>query len=65
MLTPTDRPTFIVHLRPEPDCTDPIKALREFLKRSLRNYGLRCVALSEANSDNSKPRQVSDSATVH
>ena len=30
-----ERPTFIVHLRPEPDCKDPIKSLRFFLKRVL------------------------------
>jgi hypothetical protein len=45
----TDRRTFIVHLTPEPDCTVPIKALRELLKRALRTWGLRCVALSEVN----------------
>jgi hypothetical protein len=51
----TERPTFIVHLRPEPDCTDPIKALRELLKRALRNWGLRCVTLSEIDTKNSTP----------
>jgi hypothetical protein len=44
----TARPIFIVHLEPTPDCVDPIKALRFFLKRALRSYGLRCLTLSEA-----------------
>jgi hypothetical protein len=43
-----DRPTYIIHLRPEPDCTDPIKALRECLKRALRSWGLKCVKLDQA-----------------
>jgi hypothetical protein len=47
MLTPIERPTFVVYLRPEPDCSDPIKALRELLKRALRSWGLRCVYLSQ------------------
>jgi hypothetical protein len=42
-----ERPTFIVHLRAEPDCQDPIKSLRYFLKRILRDWKLRCVGLSE------------------
>ena len=50
MMTKTDRPTFIVHLRPEPDCTNPIGALRELLKRALRSWGLRCTYLAEENS---------------
>jgi hypothetical protein len=45
----TARPTYIVHLQPTPDCTDPTKALRELLKRALRSWGLRCVTLSEVN----------------
>jgi hypothetical protein len=45
------RPTYIVHLRPEPDCTDSIKALGELLKRALRNWGLRCVGLSSTGKD--------------
>jgi hypothetical protein len=45
-MTKINRPGFVVHLVPEPDCTDPIKALRELLKRALRSWGLRCVTLS-------------------
>jgi hypothetical protein len=41
----TARPTYIVHLQPTPDCTDPTKALRELLKRALRSWGLRCVQM--------------------
>jgi hypothetical protein len=39
----TDRPTFIVHFRPEPGVDDPIRALRLLLKTASRRYGLRCV----------------------
>jgi hypothetical protein len=42
-----DRPTFIVHFRPERDCTNPIGALRELLKRALRSWGLRCTHAQE------------------
>lgn len=41
------RPGFIIHLTPTADCTDPIKALRELLKRALRSWGLKCVHASE------------------
>jgi hypothetical protein len=50
----TTRSTFIVHLVPTPDCTDPVKALRELLKRALRSWGLRCVTLSEINPEQEK-----------
>jgi hypothetical protein len=42
---------FIVELTPTPDCTDPIKALRELLKRALRSWGLKCVTLREVGPD--------------
>jgi hypothetical protein len=38
----TDRPIFILHLRPEPN-VDPIRALRLLLKAASRRYGLRCI----------------------
>ena len=44
------RPTFIVHLRPEVHCPDPIRALRAVLKRSLRDYGMRCVTIQTTDS---------------
>jgi hypothetical protein len=47
---PVDRPTFILHLRPEPHCTDPIKAVRAVLKRSLRDFGMRCTTIQTTNS---------------
>jgi hypothetical protein len=47
------RPTFIVHLRPEKDVADPIRALRFFLKRALRNFGLRCTYAEEIPSPES------------
>ena len=45
-----NRPTFIVHLRPEAHCPDHIKALRAVLKRSLRDYALRCVTIRTTDS---------------
>jgi hypothetical protein len=44
-----DRPTYLVKLTPTDDCTDPIKALRELLKRALRSWGLRCVTVREVS----------------
>jgi hypothetical protein len=45
-----DRPTFIVHLRPETRCRDPIKALRAVLKRALRDHEMRCVTIETTDS---------------
>jgi hypothetical protein len=39
-----DRPTFIVHLRPEPGI-HPIRALRGALKVLLRRFGLRAISV--------------------
>jgi hypothetical protein len=50
-----ERPTFVVHLQPTPDCTNPIGALRELLKRALRSWGLRCITLKEIPHQNSVP----------
>ena len=44
-----ERPTFIVELIPTPDCSNPIGALRELLKRALRSWGLRAVTVREVN----------------
>ena len=41
-----DRPAFIVYLRPTSKCRDPIKSLRAVLKRSLRDWGLRCTTIT-------------------
>jgi hypothetical protein len=45
-----DRPTFILHLRPEAHCSDHIKALRAVLKRSLRDYQMRCTTIETTDS---------------
>jgi hypothetical protein len=54
-VTKIDRPTFIIHLRPEPGI-DAIRALRAALKSLLRSFGLRCTHISEipspASADN-------------
>jgi hypothetical protein len=47
------RPIFVLHLRPLPTCTDPIKALRFLLKRALRSHGLKCVSCEEVRAPNS------------
>ena len=52
-MTDRERRTFIIHLTPTPDCTSPIGALRELLKRALRSWGLRCTHVSEIPSPES------------
>ena len=48
----SDRPTFILRLRPEPG-VDPIRALRHVLKRLLRDCGMRCVeVIADESGDN-------------
>jgi hypothetical protein len=47
---PVDRPTYILHLRPEPSCSDPIKALRAVLKRSLRDHQMKCTTIETTDS---------------
>lgn len=49
-LTSTQRPTFIVHLRPEPR-VDAVRALRLALKTLLRRFGLRAISLEEKRRD--------------
>lgn len=41
------RPVFVLKLRPEPQVSDPVKALRAALKQLLRRYGLRCLTAYE------------------
>lgn len=43
-----DRPTFIVHLRPEPHVDDVVRALRGALKVLLRRFGLRALSVRPA-----------------
>jgi hypothetical protein len=48
----TDKPTtFVVHLKPTANCRDPIKSLRAVLKRSLRDWDLRCTTIATTNGD--------------
>jgi hypothetical protein len=56
-MTDRERQTFIITLTPTPDCTNPIGALRELLKRALRSWGLRCVTVREVNPDTQDRRE--------
>lgn len=38
------RPGFVIELRAEKGCDDPVRALRLLLKVALRRYGLRCTS---------------------
>jgi hypothetical protein len=42
-----ERPIYIIHLRPEPGVTDPIRMLRAFLKIAWRQFGLRALSAHE------------------
>jgi hypothetical protein len=42
-----DRPIYRLELRPEPGCINPVYALRQLLKRALRDHGLRCISVEE------------------
>jgi hypothetical protein len=42
----TDRPTFVIVLRPEPG-VDPVRALRAALKVLLRRFGLKALEVRE------------------
>jgi hypothetical protein len=44
-VTGEQRPTFLVRLRPEPQVTDAVRALRA--KLALRRFGLRCIDVHE------------------
>ena len=50
MRTTNERPIYVLTLRPEAYCHDPIKALRATLKRALRDHGLRCIGIAERSS---------------
>jgi hypothetical protein len=45
------RPLYKLVLKPEPNCVDPVRALRRLLKRALRQYGLRAVSCEETPPD--------------
>jgi hypothetical protein len=36
--------SFVLTLRPLPDCRDPMRQVHWLLKRALRDHGLRCVS---------------------
>ena len=52
-MTDRERQTFIVTLTPTPDCTNPIGALKELLRRALRSWGLRASLCAK-----STPRKI-------
>ena len=54
-MSAVDRQAFVITLRPEKHCLDPIRALRAVLKRSLRDHGMRCISIrpQAASADNS------------
>jgi hypothetical protein len=43
MTNAKERPVFVLRLRPEPH-VNPVRALRQALKRLLRSYGMRCLS---------------------
>jgi hypothetical protein len=43
------RPVFVVKLRPEPTCQNPVRALRAALKFILRRHALQAVSIVEAS----------------
>jgi hypothetical protein len=45
------RREFILSLRAEPDCRDPIKSLRWILKSALQAHRMRCTGIMEASAD--------------
>ena len=46
----SDRPIFVLRLRPEPG-VNGYRALRELLKRLLRTHGFRCLDAREMSDD--------------
>jgi hypothetical protein len=47
------RPRFVLVIEPLPG-VDAVRVLRWVLKRLLRDHGLRCVSVSEANPERSE-----------
>jgi hypothetical protein len=43
----SDRPIFVMRIRPEKNIADPLNALRRGLKNLLRQFGLRCLSIEE------------------
>jgi hypothetical protein len=46
---PDDRPSFVLELRPTPQCASPIRSLRWVLKNALRAHQLRAVSVREVS----------------
>jgi hypothetical protein len=46
----TERPIFVLELRPEPG-VDPVLALRALLKVTLRRFGMRCISSHESGGE--------------
>jgi hypothetical protein len=45
----SERPTYVLELRPTPECADAIRSLRWVLKYALRSHGLRVIKVSEVS----------------
>jgi hypothetical protein len=43
----SNKPTFVIKLRPTPLCKDAYKALRLMLKSAFRLHGLRAIKITE------------------
>ena len=56
MMPKVNRPTYALHLRPEPG-VDATRALRAVLKVALRQFGMRCIGCEEVSreSGNTSP----------
>jgi hypothetical protein len=54
MTSDRERPIYIIHLQPTPDCTDSVKAIRELLKRAWRSWGLKCLTIRELKEGDQK-----------
>ena len=49
------RDHYHLTLRPEPDCHDPMMALRKSLKVLLRSFRLRCTSVSQVEAGATEP----------
>lgn len=45
----SDRPTYVITLRPEPHVEDPVRELRHILKLLLRRFGFRAISVTDAS----------------
>jgi hypothetical protein len=52
MSAPTDRPVYLLKLRPEPGPVPEMVRLRRCLKQLLRCYGLVCLSVEEVKVEN-------------